>query len=96
MEPLLRQVWASLTEDGDPEGLYDLRPLAQRILAPTLVVHGAEDPMPLPGSAEWARAFPRGRLVVIPGAGHFPHAERPEQFFPAVETFLAGGKTTGD
>jgi pimeloyl-ACP methyl ester carboxylesterase len=29
------------------------------------------------------------RLVVIPGAGHFPHAERPEQFFPAVEAFLA-------
>jgi hypothetical protein len=25
----------------------------------------------------------------VPRAGHFPHAERPEMFFPAVEEFLA-------
>jgi pimeloyl-ACP methyl ester carboxylesterase len=91
MDMVLRQVWASLTTDGDPEGTYDFRPLAERIPAPTLVVHGAEDPMPLPGSEEWARALPRGQLVVVTGAGHFPHAEQPEQFFPAVEAFLADG-----
>jgi len=27
--------------------------------------------------------------VVIPDAGHFPHAERPDRFFPLVESFLA-------
>ena len=63
--------------------------MAERIAAPTLVVHGADDPMPVAGSEEWARAFPQGRLVVIPDAGHYPQAEQPEQFFPIVEAFLA-------
>jgi proline iminopeptidase len=90
MDIVLRRVWASLTADGDPDGPYDWRPLARRVGAPALVVHGGADPIPLAGSAEWARALPRGRLEVIPGAGHFPHAERPERFFPAVEAFLAG------
>ncbi|HET6796304.1 MAG TPA: alpha/beta hydrolase [Gemmatimonadales bacterium] len=90
MDLLLRQVWSSLTVDGDPEGRYDFRPLAERIPVPGLVVHGAEDPMPLPGSEEWVRALPRGRLLVVPGAGHYPYAEQPELFFPAVEAFLAG------
>ena len=68
---------------------YDWRRLAGALQVPTLVVHGAEDPMPLAGSEEWARAFPRGRLVVVPEAGHYPHAEQPERFFQAVEAFLA-------
>ena len=67
---------------------YDWQPIAARIEAPTLVVHGAEDPMPLDGSTEWKSAFPNARLEVIPGAGHYPHAEQPDRFFPAVEGFL--------
>jgi pimeloyl-ACP methyl ester carboxylesterase len=31
----------------------------------------------------------RARLLEVPGAGAFPHAERPEVFFPEVERFLA-------
>jgi proline iminopeptidase len=82
---LNRRVWTSLFGSSDD---YDWRPIASRIEAPTLVVHGDRDPLPLAGSVEWARALPNARLVMIPGAGHYPHAELPERFFPEVEAFL--------
>ena len=37
---------------------FDYRPEARRITAPTLVVHGARDTIPLAASEEWARAIP--------------------------------------
>ena len=86
---LNRQVWNSLS-DSAYGGDFDWRPLAAGVTSPVLVVHGDRDPLPLRGSEEWARALPRARLVVIPGAGHYPHAELPDRFFPAVEDFLAG------
>jgi proline iminopeptidase len=89
VDVLQRRVGASLAADGNPDGPYDWRPLARRVAAPILIVHGDKDPLPLAGSEEWARVLPHARLVVIPGAGHYPHAERPELFFPAVEEFLA-------
>ena len=53
-------------------------------------LHGDRDPLPLAGSEEWTRVLAHARLVVISDAGHYPHAEQPGQFFPAVEAFLAG------
>jgi len=44
----------------------------------------------LAGSEEWIGVLVHARLVVISDAGHYPHAEQPGQFFPAVEAFLAG------
>jgi len=92
---VLRRMWASMIP-GFPKGefadwSYDWSPLAARVTAPTLVVHGDQDPLPLAGSREWVGALPAGRLLVIQNAGHYPHAEKPEQFFPAVEDFLGGG-----
>ena len=87
MGVLNRVVWASLWNTEDSLG-YDWRPMATRIKVPTLVVHGDQDPLPLAGSEEWVRVLPTVRLVVIPGAGHYPHAEQPELFFPPVERFL--------
>ncbi|CAL9353994.1 Aclacinomycin methylesterase RdmC [Nocardiopsis dassonvillei] len=41
------------------------------ISAPTLVLHGTEDPMfPLPHGEALAREIPGARLVPLPGAGH--------------------------
>lgn len=52
-----------------PEELT-VRDLA-RISAPTLVLHGAEDPMyPLPHAEATAAAVPGARLVVVEGLGH--------------------------
>ncbi len=33
--------------------------------------------------------FPRAAFVVVPGAGHWVHAEAPEPFLRALEPFLA-------
>ena len=80
----LGRVFASYPPD------FDYRSEATRIAAPTLVVHGALDTIPLRASEEWVRAIPDARLLVLPTVGHYPHAEAPLAFFDAVETFLGG------
>lgn len=67
------------------------------IKSPTLVIGGAEDV--LPGSAAVfqermkfvAASIPggNGRVVLIPGIGHVPHMEAPQQFYPPLLDFLA-------
>ena len=84
---LNQQVWMSLSDSPDSL-VFDWRPMGGRVKAATMLVHGDQDPLPLRGSEEWARVLPNARLVIVEGAGHYPHAERPEQFFPAVEAFL--------
>ncbi|MGH9457601.1 MAG: alpha/beta fold hydrolase [Thermoanaerobaculia bacterium] len=56
---------------------------------PTLIVHGEEDAIPLAMVSAWT-AMPWSRLLPLPATGHFPHAERPDIVFPAIETFLGG------
>ncbi|MGX2992768.1 alpha/beta fold hydrolase [Streptomyces sp. JNUCC 64] len=59
--------------------------------APVLVVAGELDGGPSPRAArECAGLFPRARLVVLPGAGHYPWLDAPEPFVRAVTAFLAG------
>jgi pimeloyl-ACP methyl ester carboxylesterase len=72
------------------------------IKAPTLAFGGAEDV--LPGSVKLfqdrmkvlAETVPNGngRLHLIPGLGHVPHVEAPEQTIPPMVTFLKEGITT--
>ncbi|HEX2609651.1 MAG TPA: alpha/beta hydrolase, partial [Gemmatimonadales bacterium] len=50
MDVVLRRVGSSLNRNSDPNGEYDWRPLARAVSAPTLVVHGDRDPLPLAGS----------------------------------------------
>ena len=52
----------------------DRRPLLASITAPTLVLHGAEDPLvPIAAGVDTAANIPGARLEVIPGMGHdFP------------------------
>ncbi len=56
-----------------------MEPLHDRlaaIVAPTLVIAGAEDPV-LARAEEVAAAIPGARLALVAGAGHAPHLERP-------------------
>ncbi len=69
-------------------GEYDWRAAAARITVPTLVIHGADDPIPVDTAREWASTIPNARLVVIPHAGHMSYVEQPDQFFGAIERFL--------
>jgi 3-oxoadipate enol-lactonase len=59
------------------------------ITAPTLVVHGTEDPLvPPPNGAALARAIPGARLVELPQCGHLPMWECPERLAAVVHDFL--------
>jgi proline iminopeptidase len=71
-------------------GDYDLRPAMAASKAPALIIHGASDYLPLVGSQAWVDSMPNARLLVVPGAGHLAQGERPDIFFPALESFLKG------
>jgi proline iminopeptidase len=61
---------------------------AATIKVPTLIVHGAQDVMPLGMPRELSRTIPGAELRLIEGAGHFPWVEKPEQTFGAINAFL--------
>ncbi len=60
------------------------------VRAPTLVVMGDADPDFADARAEAAHIAERLRAksVIVPGAGHYPHAEYPEIVGPAIVSFL--------
>jgi pimeloyl-ACP methyl ester carboxylesterase len=59
-----RQVAAMAADVSRPHEL-------PRITAPTLVLHGADDPLvPLANGQDTARRIPGARLVAVPGMGH--------------------------
>jgi pimeloyl-ACP methyl ester carboxylesterase len=61
------------------------------VTAPTLVVMGDGDPDFGDPAAEAGFIGERldGRVVIVPSAGHYPHAEYPEVVTPEVVRFLA-------
>lgn len=71
-------------------GDWDWRPALRQLAAPTLVIHGTSDPLPVESAREWAAAIPDARLLLLEGVGHFPYLEVPERFFTAVDEFLQG------
>jgi pimeloyl-ACP methyl ester carboxylesterase len=67
----------------------DLRPELRAIAAPTLVVAGEDDMIAGPVCGEAiVRELSDGRLVTIPGTGHFLYVEQPEAFRAALTEFL--------
>jgi proline iminopeptidase len=57
---------------------------------PVLAIAGERDRAQPPASARRiAEAAPRGELLVIEGAGHFPFAEDPEAYWGGVQEWLA-------
>jgi proline iminopeptidase len=69
-------------------GAWDLRPGLAAIRAPTLILHGEAEAIPMDLVEEWTSAMPHARLVKIPDASHFPYVERPDLVWPAIEAFL--------
>jgi pimeloyl-ACP methyl ester carboxylesterase len=65
------------------------RKLLHRVAQPTLLIHGTEDRVVPPVSAEWAaRERPDWDYEMIPGMGHTPQVEDPERFVALVEEWL--------
>jgi pimeloyl-ACP methyl ester carboxylesterase len=65
----------------------------EAVLAPTLVVVGADDVADFRAVAEHlAGRIPGARLEVVEGAAHLPSLERPEAFNRLLLDFLSGGR----
>lgn len=68
---------------------YDFRGDLAAIRAPTLILHGREDPMvPLDRAKEIHEGIPGSKLVVLEDCGHWPHVEKRTEFVSAVKVFL--------
>ncbi len=84
--------------EGDAMAFYwrsmasqDFRAALARVNQRMLVIRGGESQVyPDGATAHIARAAPNAERVVIPGAGHVPHLEAPDQFFTHVEAFVRG------
>ena len=69
-------------------GDWDFRAGLARVTAPTLILHGETDAIPMDLVEEWTTALPAAKLVKVPGASHFPYVERPDLVWPEIERFL--------
>lgn len=74
-----------IDEDGGPPPV-DLTGIGTAVLA----LHGERDQVnPVSVSERLVDALPCGRLVVVAGAGHWIHVDRPDEFCTLVEEFLS-------
>ncbi|MHC4992445.1 MAG: alpha/beta fold hydrolase [Planctomycetota bacterium] len=75
---------ATLSSLGD----WDLGEALRGVTAPTLIIHGEAEAIPMDLVEEWETALPDARLLRVPDAAHFPYVERPDLVWPAIEQFL--------
>lgn len=69
----------------------DGRDILSRFGGPCLVVVGELDAItPVEKAKAMAALMPQATVSVIPGAGHLPNLERPDEFHKAVGAFLEG------
>jgi pimeloyl-ACP methyl ester carboxylesterase len=69
----------------------DLAPLLPAIRVPTLILWGDRDEeVPRSAVDRMGGAIPGARVVVLPGAGHFPFQDAPEAFARELRAFMAG------
>ena len=87
-DPVKIGEWGAQLAGG--AGGWDWRREAAKVTAPVLTMHGTRDNIPVEASREWAQSFPDGRLLVLDGAGHYPHFEQPELFIASLAIFFDG------
>ena len=67
----------------------DLRAEAPRVSAPTLLIHGANDPlMPLAAAEALASLLPHAQLACFADCAHAPFISRPDDFIARLQAFL--------
>jgi 3-oxoadipate enol-lactonase len=92
---LVRDTFRSCSGEGyalacEALGAADLRDLAPRIKAPTLVLYGAEEGQAFQDAGQWLGANIAGaRVEVIPSAGHASVLEQPVIIEKLLRTFLS-------
>lgn len=70
---------------------FDVSADLHRITAPTLLVWGDRDAVPVAtrsAQEQLCEAIPNARLLIYAGAGHSPHWERPQRFASDLSTFV--------
>ena len=84
----------AFVEAGGSIVINNLRPgafnhLLDRVVAPTLVIHGERDALVRVGAARaLARRRPDWEVTILQDAGHLPMLEAPERFLCVIETWL--------
>jgi len=69
---------------------FDVRDSIHTLKPPLLLIRGADDPgLPPEYEMEIHRAVPGSQYLKLNHAGHFPMAEKPEEFNQAIDEFLA-------
>ena len=82
--------WEGLMRQQGAQSGVDLRPRLHEISVPTLILHGAEDPIILLDRAEiTAAGILQADLVVLPGVGHVPWIDEPEVVTGTILAFVA-------
>ncbi|MDX6241278.1 MAG: proline iminopeptidase [Kribbellaceae bacterium] len=74
-----RELWC-----GQPDAIT----LATKVTAPTLIIHGEQDPRPLVNARRLLDIVPNASLGVIPNAGHLPWFEAPTAVSTRLNAFL--------
>jgi proline iminopeptidase len=82
---------------ADPASQEPVQHLLAGLQVPLLLIVGGHDPLTSPEQREAFRAAPRGRVLEVPAAGHFVHADDPLHYASAVSEFVrsAAGDLSG-
>lgn len=75
-----RELWT-----GRPDEIT----FAPKVTAPTLIIHGEQDPRPLANVRRLLDILPSATLAAIPDAGHFPWLEDPTAVSARLRGFLS-------
>ena len=67
---------------------YSLLPKLSAVRAPTLILHGDFDFIPMECAEHIAQAIPGARLAVLPDSGHFSYIDAPDQVRHALDRFF--------
>ncbi|MDD4178628.1 MAG: alpha/beta hydrolase [Candidatus Margulisbacteria bacterium] len=69
--------------------IVDLRNNLPKIKCPTMIIHGDQDEICLPGAAKYLQKnIENSELVTFSGVGHIPMIERPDEFNAQLERFV--------
>ena len=75
-----RQLWSDQS---------DLVRFAPNVTAPTLILHGEQDPRPLANSLRLRDLLPHATVAAVPHAGHLPWFEAPTVVSARLNSFLS-------
>jgi proline iminopeptidase len=82
---------------ADPASREPVQHLLAGLQLPLLLIVGGHDPLTSAEQREAFRSAPRGRVLEVPAAGHFVHADDPLHYASAVSEFVrsAAGDLSG-